>query len=119
MYVYLCIYCIHISPCLSTAFCTCFNTVYVGEEEEKDEEDEETTDEEEEEEEHPSSNNQSAAKAHASPTASPPLDIKTKLAADLLLLNGAELAHVVTLLEARCPQALVTTHAVPDTMEAW
>lgn len=48
---------------------------------------------------------------------SPTLDSRARLAANLLLLNGSEWAHVITTLERKCPQALEREQAIPEQLE--
>jgi hypothetical protein len=46
------------------------------------------------------------------------LDVRAKLAANLYLLNGVQLGHVISVLEKKCPEALETEPlAVPEKME--
>jgi hypothetical protein len=49
-------------------------------------------------------------------TAPPALDVRSRLAANLLLLNGVELGHVVSLLEQKAPTCLEMS-AVRDKLE--
>jgi hypothetical protein len=112
-------------------------TVYVGDEEaEKDEDDAGEGEEDDEEGEENESGDEEAefddadqtpeSKSRTSstsalgstsvPTAPPALDVRSRLAANLLLLNGVELGHVVSLLEQKAPTCLEVS-AVRDKLE--
>lgn len=112
-------------------------TVYVGEEEaERDEEEAGEGEEDDEGDENESGDDEEAefddaeqspeSKSRSSsasllgntsvPTAPPALDVRSRLAANLLLLNGIELGHVVSLLEQKAPTCLEVS-SVRDKME--
>eukprot|EP00522_Entomoneis_paludosa_P011353 CAMPEP_0172449816 /NCGR_PEP_ID=MMETSP1065-20121228/8415_1 /TAXON_ID=265537 /ORGANISM="Amphiprora paludosa, Strain CCMP125" /LENGTH=285 /DNA_ID=CAMNT_0013201561 /DNA_START=137 /DNA_END=994 /DNA_ORIENTATION=+ len=86
------------------------------EEEEDDEDDKESDEDDEEEEEEFAdggdvSGGETSNKGRSSGGGGPSLDAKAQLAANLILLHGMELGHVMSILEQECPQAL---ESVPD-----
>jgi hypothetical protein len=98
--------------------------VDVGEDLEEDNEeaeDAEGDEEDEEEEEEEEDEDEAEFDAEASPTTTDKqatLDARARFAANLLLLNGAELGYVVRSIECECPAAMENgPPAVPEKME--
>jgi len=94
------------------------------EEEESDDEGELDEDDDEEEEEEfegstPSKAEKASSKSSRANTPPPPkLDARAKFASNLLLLNGVQLGHVISMLEKQCPAALESDcQQLPDKLE--